>query len=227
MAPLRACIFDLDGTLVNSLGHIASACNHVLRTLGHPGLPEQQYSVLAGGGNKKLLQATLEASTGSAPSEQAVNDAVAMKRAYDDAAGASNAVEFDGISNMLAKIVAAGIQIAVLSNKTEHLVRIVVEKCFPSVKFVAVNGARDDVPLKPSPMPATAILQKFDPPVKSEECAFVGDTQVDVKTGINSEMVPVAVSWGFRSVDELRDAGAEYVANDSPHLTQILLNHGK
>lgn len=224
-APLRAVIFDLDGTLVNSLGHIASACNHVLRKLRLPQLPEEQYASLAGGGNRKLLARTLQASTKSVPSDSAVTAAVKMKRAYDDEVGASNAVEFDGISEMLQALSDSELQLAVLSNKAEHLVRLVVEKCFPSIKFVAVHGARDNVPLKPSPVPALDILQRLS--VRSEECAFVGDTQIDVETGNAAGMVSVAVAWGFRSANELLHAGAKYVARDPRDLTSILMQHGK
>ncbi len=227
MAPkIRAAIFDLDGTLVDSLAHIAAACNDVLTTHGRLPLPIAAYARFAGGGNTLLLERTF-AHVALPTDAPTIAAAVAQKRRYDDAAGTEHLQAFPHAANMLGALTTAGLRLAVLSNKTQHLVRLSAAHCLPHTTFAVVHGARDDVPLKPSATPALAILHEHFPGLRADECAFIGDTPVDMHTARNAGMLPIGVSWGFRSKDELVEAGAHVVVDDMEQLRETILKTHK
>ena len=228
MTPLqfRGVIFDLDGTLIDSLAHIAAACNHVLATHNHSPLPTRLYAKFAGGGNHVLLEQTLT-HVNLATTPEAINSAVAQKRAYDDSADTALLRPFPGASDALQQLTDAKLPLAVLSNKAEHLVRAAVARVFPHTPFLAVHGARPDVALKPDGSPALAILHKHMPGVEPNQCAFVGDTPVDMRTARNAGMLPIGVSWGFRSSTELKEAGAHVVVDTMSQLADVILNRAK
>lgn len=170
----------------------------------------------------------MKRSTNTDPTTARIDEAEVLKTAYDNESGAKHIRPFDGAPEALETLAAGGYKLAVLSNKVQHLTVQAAEKCFPDTKFVVVHGARDGVPLKPSGVPALAILNEhISAGIQPDECAFVGDTSVDIKTALNAGMVPIGVSWGFRTVSELKDAGALAVVSTFKELVSVITKHAE
>ena len=222
MGTIRGAIFDLDGTLVDSLAHIGAACNHVLSTLNLAPLPVGDYASLAGGGNRFLLQQTLERANASV-TDELIEQAVQLKRKYDDTSGTAHMRAFDGALAAVTELYKKDIKLAILSNKVQHLVRASASHCFPDVDFAVVHGAREHVPLKPSPVPARAISTHLN--LTPDQCAFIGDTPVDMNTAVNAGMLPIGVAWGFRSREQLLQAGAHVVVDTPAQIVDVIMRH--
>lgn len=224
-SPKRAVIFDLDGTLCDSLSDIAAATNFALEALGRATFSVDDYRTMAGNGNELLLQRALTRSSpnGEVPDPATVAKGVVLKMAYQDGVdGHKTTRVFPGIPEMLHALQDAGIAVAVLSNKTEDSVRMVVAEMFPTVQWVYVAGARVDTPLKPDPMAALRIVNECMPGVEPSDCAFVGDTDVDMKTAIAAGMMPIGVPWGFRTESELRANGAVAVVEKAQEIVSLV-----
>jgi phosphoglycolate phosphatase len=230
---------------VSSLPDIADSVNHALETIEHvPPFPVVAFNTLAGNGNVTLATRALRAAdllgparrdpsmiraaaadsaTGAPIDPSRVTRIVEAKMAYERGPnGHRHCAPFPGIVDMLETLVARGIKLAVLSNKTEFEVRATVTRLFPNVPFVHVAGARDDTPLKPDPYAALVIASEHLR-LCPEQVAFVGDTDVDMKTAVNAGMFAVGVEWGFREIDELREHGANVVASRSADITACFL----
>ena len=136
--------------------------------------------------------------------------------------GHRQSAPFQGTHAMLHALSAGGRRLAVLSNKTQSEVRRVVERMFDDVNWVHVAGATNEGPLKPDPTVARRIVEQCMAGVSVEECAFVGDTDVDMQTGNAAGMLPVGVAWGFRGESELKENGAKYIAKEMADLISIL-----
>lgn len=203
------------------------ATNHALKELGHGAIAELEYKHLAGGGNQILMTNAIRHSSGATPAAAEVSKGVALKMAFEAARGEGAIKEFAGATEALVALSGAGLQLAVLSNKAELLVREAVVHCFPSVPWVAVCGARDDTPVKPSPVAALRIVERHMPGIDPKECAFVGDTSVDMQTGVAAGMFPVGVAWGFRDEEELERNGAKAIARQCADIVKILLEEEK
>lgn len=124
---------------------------------------------------------------------------------------------------MLRELQATGIQLAVLSNKTEHLVRAIVNKVFPDIEWKYVAGAREDTPLKPNPTAAIRLVDLYMPGIQPEDVVFVGDTPYDIKTALAARMVPLGVPWGCRPAAELMDEGAVKVIKQASEITDFVI----
>lgn len=221
---MKAAIFDLDGTLVDSLGDIADSANHAMTTLGFHNFTVEEYKMMAGGGNTKLMTRVLQDVIGKDPDPQLVAKAVQIKRAYENGPkGHIHTTVFPGAVEMLKSLQEAGIQLGILSNKTEPNVRAVVNDHLPGIDWKYVAGAKDDTPLKPDPTAALKIVQDHMPGVEPADCIFVGDTDIDMKTGQAAGMTPVGVPWGFRSVEELQQNGAEIVVKTAQEIADFVL----
>lgn len=230
----RGVIFDLDGTLVSSLKDIAEAANHALQVVETiPPLPIEAYAMLAGDGNYTLMERALRAGDALGPSRRDVHEViaaalaptdnipdrsrvercVATKLAYERGPqGHQFCVPFDGISEMLLELEKLGVQMAVLSNKTEREVRHTVERLFGTGRFVHVAGATSGKPLKPDPVVALSIAENLMN-LRPHEVTFIGDTSVDMKTAVSAGMYAVGVKWGFRSTEELVRHGARIIVS--------------
>jgi len=200
-------IFDLDGTLVDTIGDFASAVNTVLSAHGLPVFGLREFKTMVGDGFSTLVAKALgpelvadvfffDSILAEAKSRYAVECLLTTK-------------PFDGVRELLAELSAQGKVCAVLSNKPHYMSQTIVKALFPAQAFVSVLGERPGVPRKPHPWAALEIAQSAGIPPSS--WAFVGDSGVDMKTGLAAGMMPWAALWGYRSIDELVDAGADLV----------------
>jgi phosphoglycolate phosphatase len=194
-------IFDLDGTLVDTLGDIAMGMNSFLKDRGLPVHPTEDYRRMVGKGLLHLIgEAVPMAHKGQA---QAWFPEVL---AIFEEMGAGSSVPYPGVSETLQKLASLRVPMAVVSNKPDPVTAQVVSQLFPSIPFALVRGGLDGVPVKPHP--AGAIAAAVAMGLAPETCGFLGDSDVDMKTALAAGMVPLGAAWGFRSREELTEAGA-------------------
>ncbi|MDY7232298.1 HAD family hydrolase [Hyalangium rubrum] len=213
--PLRAAIFDLDGTLVDSLADIATAMNHSLSQHGLPTHPTADYRHYVGEGVIQLVRKALPG--GQEALHASVLDGY---RAFYAEHLFDQTYVFPGVPAVLSQLAAEGVRLAVLSNKSDAFTRRLVEGLLPGIPFAAVYGERPGVPRKPDPTAALGLAAELG--VAPTDCAFVGDTSVDMDTARNAGMYGVGVTWGFRGAEELRAHGARALASTSEELLAAL-----
>ena len=211
-----AVIFDLDGTLLNTVEDIAFAMNNVLLKHGFPTHSVAEYHAFVGGGLTNLVYQTIP--------EQArqpdlvkiyVNDIMAEYAKCID----TQTKPYAGIVKLLDELSAKGIQLAILSNKDHRFMPEVVNTHFARYKFQAVFGARPGIPTKPHPQSALEIAAILGVPVA--QIAYVGDTGIDMATATSAGMYPVGVSWGFRTEAELLEHGAHKIIHHPLELLEL------
>jgi phosphoglycolate phosphatase len=201
--PYQAVIFDLDGTLLDTLEDIGDAVNRVLSAGGFPGHPIDAYRFFVGDGVAMLITRALPEDQRDAETIRSCLDAY---RADYDRHWKVKTRLYDGVGVMLNELAARGLKLAILSNKPHEFTQECVREFLSTWSFDAVIGQRDGVPLKPDPAGALAIAHTLGIPPAA--CLYLGDTAVDIKTAIAAGMMPVGVLWGFRPMEELRESGA-------------------
>ncbi len=209
-------IFDLDGTLLNTLDDLAGAGNHVCAAHGWPTHPTEDFKRMVGNGIPKLVERFAPSGTGG----EALSAALREFSAYYDAHKADRTAPYAGMPETLSALRAGGLRLAVLSNKADRLSRAVVERYYPGV-FDAVQGAVEGAPLKPDPTLLCRLLETLG--ADRAHTLFVGDSDVDVLTGKNGGLTVCGVLWGFRSREELAGAGADCFADRPRDLAALAL----
>lgn len=208
-------IFDMDGTLLNTLDDLADACNHALRELGFPEHPKAAYRKFVGNGAKLLCWRAL-------PETNRDDDTMRRARAGFDEYYAVHLFDrtapYPGISELLRALAARGLRLGVLSNKPDEFVRRIAERYFPGV-FGAVSGPREGR-VKPDPGGLRHLLAQLDAP--PDRCLYVGDSGVDMETARNAGAQSCGVLWGFRDADELRAAGAGHLASTPAEILTLV-----
>jgi phosphoglycolate phosphatase len=214
----KGVVFDLDGTLIDSLTEIATATNQILEEAGHPTHPVDAYKYFAGYGARILIER-------AAPPEVAA-DADKLNSLlerflvlYRHLTG-SIARPFDGIPEMLSALTEKGLKLYVLSNKPHEPTRECVAALLPHWNFDMILGARENVPVKPDPAGAIEILETTG--IRGKEMLYLGDTSVDMETAKGAGMVPVGVLWGFRGKEELEQSGARHLIAHPMELLELL-----
>ena len=212
---LRAALFDLDGTLLDSLADIATAMNHALALHGLPTHPLPAYQRFVGEGVRVLVQRAVPAG------RESLQEAVlaSYKERYAECM-LEQTRTFPGIPALLERLAAEGLKLAVLSNKSDESTRKLVAALLPDIPFGAVYGERAGVPRKPDPTAALALAAELGVPPAA--CAFIGDTPIDMGTARAAGMYAVGVTWGFRSVEELRAHGVQALASTADELLEVL-----
>lgn len=204
-------IFDLDGTLLDTLEDIANACNAALAAAGYPTHAVNSYRGFVGSGMEALVRRCLPPELAASISAPALAALVDNTRAAYNAAWNICTRPYPGVVDMLQRLTAQGLALAVLSNKPHAWTVEMVQYYFPSIPFREIRGAMPNVPHKPDPTAALAIAQALS--VAPSCCAFVGDSDIDILTAKAAGMLPIGVSWGFRGEAELRAAGAASIAH--------------
>ena len=219
---IKAVLFDLDGTLANSLSDLADSTNYALSEMGFPTHEREEYKYLVGDGIPKLIERALSVGEKTEENKKKCLD-IFMERYnehYHD-----KTVAYDGIPDMLSELKAEGLKIAVISNKAEEMAVKVVEKLFGGM-FDVVAGKREGFPTKPDPALTLEVIRQLG--VKPQECVLVGDSGMDMAAAVNAGAAPVGVLWGFRLEDELIKNGAEYTIKSPAEIPEIIrkINHG-
>ena len=224
--PKRLVIFDLDGTLIDSLEDLGAAVNHALSLRGLPLHTREDYRKMVGHGVRNLVEKALEASVDvmtegmpmmtegnyfsgrcpknqfpSARTDSYVDAALADFKEYYSAHIDVHTRPYPGIPELLADLQAAGVRLAVASNKFQEGTERLICSLFPDIQFVAILGNRPGYPLKPAPEIVQEVLRKAD--IGPSDAVMVGDSPTDMRTAANGGIEGLAVTWGYRTADEL------------------------
>jgi len=214
----KLCIFDLDGTVLDTLHSIATFGNGALRENGLPTLEEEKYRYFAGDGARVLIRRMLEhLGCFSESLHGQVYDSYIRDYHADATVGARH---FEGLPEVLERLAAEGITLAIVSNKPYVAANHAISVLFRDGLFSHVQGAQDGVPFKPDPTATLAVMERFG--VRPDECAFIGDTSTDMDTAKNAGVHAVGVLWGFRDREELVSHGADFVCETPEQLYRVL-----
>ena len=215
---IKLVIFDLDGTLLDSVDDIAASVNYALLQMGHPTHPVISYKSFVGNGIAKLFERAL-------PEDARTSENIAFMQEYFTAWYHDHMTDatqpYDGLPELLAELHQNGIKLAVASNKYHEATERLVAHYFPNLPFVAVLGHRIGHPTKPNPAIVQEILEKGSIP--PENALFVGDSGVDMQTAINSNTIACGVSWGLRPRSELESFHPTFLVDTPAQLKEILI----
>jgi phosphoglycolate phosphatase len=202
----KAVLFDLDGTLLNTLDDLADSMNAVLRSMGYPEHPVDAYRYFVGNGVRNLALRSL-------PQERRDDETVVrcteLMGVEYERRWAEKTLPYPGVVETIGMLHSRGVVLAVLSNKNDEFTKKTVTLLLPSHLFSIVRGHRKNAALKPDPAAALCIAGEIG--LEPGLFAFVGDTSTDMKTAISAGMCPVGALWGFRTEAELVDSGAKHV----------------
>ena len=212
----KAIIFDLDGTLIDSLEDIAVCMNQVLEELNLPSHKIDDYKYFVGGGISILVDNALDKNT-SDETKQLVTEK--FKIVYDQKLHVKT-LPYDGIYDLLDELKRLDFKIGILSNKPHEFTIAYAKSLFSKYDMKEVHGQKAHIAKKPDPIAAIQIAQSFDVPC--EEVYFVGDTMVDMQTAVNAKMIGIGVLWGFRDEEELMSNGATFVVKHPLDILDIV-----
>lgn len=211
-------IFDLDGTLLNTLDDMADSVNSILEKHGFPIHDVEKYKYFIGNGMEKLIRRAVP--------ESILQDEEMVKTCLDefmreyDRRWDKLTRPYNEINDLMEALDNNGIEMSVLSNKPNNFTRVLIDKFFGLKRFKIVFGARENVPKKPDPTAALEISKLSKIPV--EEYLYLGDTGVDMKTANAAGMYAVGVTWGFRKADELLENGAKKIIDNPMELIELI-----
>lgn len=211
----HAVIFDLDGTLLNTLGDLRAATNHALEVRGLPPHSMEEIRQFIGNGIRLLIRRAMPEGTPEAEIDAALDDF----KAYYAAHIHDRTVPYDGIPQLLTALRKRGIKVAVLSNKIDSASQQLIDYFFPE-KTDVVFGEHVGVPRKPDPTSCRMVMQQLG--VQPEQVLYVGDSGTDMQTAKNAGLYAVGVTWGFRSKEVLLENGADVLVHRPEQILQIL-----
>lgn len=213
---IKCVIFDLDGTLVNTIDDLGLACDYLLRKQGiEPKWTEADYKSFVGNGAKLLVE---RAFGGKLSNEEIEEQYELFKVKYNEIKN-NHAHAYDGITEVVDVLKENGIMLTVCTNKPDIAAKGMVTEIFGENVFEAIAGALDDVPKKPDPTSAKTMIDRLG--VAPDECVWIGDSSVDIETAKNLGCDSVAVTWGFRSREHLLKAKPTYIINKPKNILKI------
>ena len=214
---IKMAVFDLDGTLVNSLTDLALNVNKGLMAVGLPEQPIEKYKTFVGDGRAMMVKRAMGDFAGDEDKFNAIIDV--FNREYRIHCNDHTAA-YNGCDAMLSALSKCGIKTAVLSNKPDEFVGRILKKVYPHHRFAEAWGQKPEYKCKPDGESLHAMLALHG--VAPEECVYVGDSNVDVYTAQNAGVKMAGVSWGFRGKAELAEAGAPFVADTAEELVRYI-----
>ena len=213
---VKLCIFDMDGTVVDTISSISYFANRALNLYGLPSIEKDRYKILVGNGARVLVERMVAEVGGDSEQLEKVykeynttydNDFLYLTEAYE------------GVVEMLSELKEMGIKTAILSNKPDVTAGKVAKALFKEGLIDLCYGAREGIPLKPDPEGVYKILEEMQ--ISGDDCLYIGDTATDIKTAKNASLTSIGVLWGFRDRAELEGAGADYVINHPSEIVKI------
>ncbi|WP_066164748.1 HAD family hydrolase [Aliarcobacter cryaerophilus] len=211
----KTVIFDLDGTLLDSIEDIASSMNKVLESLQLPTHKIEDYKHFVGGGVDILVENAL-----SNQSKEIKDEVIKRFKIEYDGKLHSKTLPYDGIYELLDELKKLDINLAVLSNKPHEFTVSYVNHFFKNYNFKEIHGQKKDIPKKPDPKAALDIVKCLNS--SCENTYFIGDTKIDMQTAKNANMTAIGVLWGFRDEKELRDFGADFIVSNPLEILKII-----
>lgn len=214
---IKACLFDLDGTLLNTITTITHFCNYALGRYGISPIECEECKLFVGDGAKKLVERMLKSK--NAYSEEMFDE---VYKCYMDAydANPTHLTEpYEGIEDMLSSLKDRGIRVGVISNKPDYAAKSVCAQKLPSELVDAVQGQIEGVPVKPDVSGPMQVLEKLG--ALPGETIYAGDSGVDMQTGKSLKCFTVGVLWGFRSAEELMENGADRIISSPLEIIDI------
>lgn len=209
-------IFDLDGTLLNTIADLAQSTNHALQVLGYPTHEESAYNFMVGNGINKLFERALP------EGEKSEENVLRVRKEfipYYDVHNADKSQPYPGIPELLEQMQEKGMQLAVASNKYQAATEKLIAHYFPNIRFTAVFGQREGINVKPDPTVVFDILKIAQ--VAKEEVLYVGDSGVDMQTAANAGVTACGVTWGFRPRAELETFHPAHVVEQASEIAAI------
>lgn len=209
----KTVLFDLDGTLLDTLGDLQLGVNLTLQRHGYPPRTLEEIRAFVGNGARQLMQLAL-------PEGVAEEELESILAEYLDWYAVNfrvNAAPYEGVEAVVKELLARGVKVAIVSNKPDATTKKLGEMFFPGLPAF---GQRDDIPKKPAPEMVWKALETLG--ADAEDAVYVGDSEVDVQTARNAGLPLVAVSWGFRMVEQLKEAGAETIVHTTEELLAAL-----
>lgn len=214
---IKSVLFDLDGTLVNSLCDLATSCNLALESFGFPIHEIEKYKYFVGNGMQNLIEKIL-------PENKRDNDT--HKKVFDVFYDyyrqhfADKTVPYEGICELLGNLKKKGLKIGIISNKKHEMTLEVVNKLFDSSIFDVIYGKMEGYPTKPDVRLTLKLMEELG--VKPDECVLVGDSGMDMAASVNAGCKGIGVLWGFRGKEELLENGADYIAEKPCEILNLI-----
>lgn len=212
-------IFDLDGTLLDTIQDLSNACNYALESFGYEAHDVAAYKYFVGSGIYKLVERALP------EGDKDEANVLKVKAVFDDYYGKHSedyTKPYEGIKEVLQILNANNIKCVVLTNKAQAYATELIERQFKGeINFVV--GQREGVPTKPNPIGIYELLQMYDVP--KEKCIYMGDSDIDMQTAKNAGVTSIGVLWGFRTKQELLEAGAQHLAETPEQLLEMIMQN--
>ena len=212
----KIAIFDLDGTILNTIEDLADSLNYALAKNGYKERTVAETQSVVGNGLLMLVKRAIKPET----SEEEAQKVLADLKAYYKIHCADKTKPYEGIPELLKDLKTADYLLAVVSNKADYAVQILCEQYFPGMFDLAV-GERENVRRKPAPDSVNAVLAEFE--LNKADAVYIGDSDVDIETAENVGTDSILVAWGFRGADFLREKGAKNIVFDTEELKRCLL----
>lgn len=213
----KIAIFDLDGTILNTLDDLAKAANDALKAEGFPTHNKEQYKYFLGSGRYKLIERMLPEDKRQI---EIRNKVLEQFNSFYEKYKNDNTKPYDGIEEVLKELKNSGVKLAVVSNKQHEFAQVIVEKYFSGI-FDIVYGHRENYLPKPDPTTVLEVLHYFN--IDKSDAVYIGDSDVDMATGKNAGLYSVGVAWGFRGAEELISSGADKVVYTAEQLKEVIL----
>lgn len=220
MSKYKIVVFDLDGTIVDSLVDLAQSTNKGLEKAGLPTHPVSAYRQFVGNGRDVLIQKAMGDKSNDERLAKIVRET--FDREYKIHCN-DNTSGYDGCAEMLNSLEKQGVLTGVLSNKPDEFVGGILKKVYPEHRFTEAWGKKPELPRKPDGTALKLMLEKLN--LKAEDCLYIGDSDVDVFTANNAGVDMVGVEWGFRGKEELLSAGAKAVVKTPGEILEYIYEH--